>query len=139
MASSAPGQRRRASTLALLVVAMAAGACASRSRRPPARPPSPGPIAFVATAYCTGRITATGTRVREGIVAADPAVLPFGTVIRVEGLPARYNREYTVLDTGRDMRGRRIDLYIADCREAKRFGRASASVVIVRRSAASPR
>ena len=79
-------------------------------------------------------MTAAGTRVRDGVVAADPAVLPLGTVIRVGGLSKRYDRAYTVLDTGRAIKGRRIDLYLGDCREAVRFGRQSVRVSVVRRA-----
>jgi 3D (Asp-Asp-Asp) domain-containing protein len=92
---------------------------------------------FVATAYCQGTITASGARVRDGFVAADPAVLPLGTVIRVSGLERRYNRTYRVMDTGGAIRGRRIDLYIRNCDEAIRFGRRSATVSIVRPAADS--
>lgn len=93
----------------------------------------------MATAYCQGVTTASGARVREGIVAADPLVLPLGTVIRVEGLARRYNHEYQVLDTGRGVRGREIDVYMRDCREAVRFGRRPALVSIVRPRAAPGR
>jgi 3D (Asp-Asp-Asp) domain-containing protein len=84
----------------------------------------------VATAYCTGTITASGRRVGAGVVAADLALLPIGTVIRISGAPP-YDREYHVLDTGPKVRGRHIDIYMADCSEARRFGRRSVHVAIV--------
>ena len=87
---------------------------------------------FTATAYCTGTVTAAGTRVSRGIVAADPAVLPIGTVIRVERLGDAYDGTYTVMDTGPNVRGHRIDLYIPTCAEAITFGRRSARVAVVR-------
>lgn len=125
-------RERPGSALAVLAaVLVTASACAGRVR--PATRPSPS-LAFVATAYCRGVITAAGSRVRNGVVAADPAVLPLGTVIRVAGLAGRYERVYTVLDTGRAIRGRRIDLYIEDCREAVRFGRRSVRLWVVRRA-----
>jgi 3D (Asp-Asp-Asp) domain-containing protein len=86
---------------------------------------------FTATAYCTGRVTATGTAPTEKTVAADPAVLPLGSQIRLTGLDRRYNGVYVVGDTGARIRGRRIDLYIRDCREAVRFGRRSTRVSIL--------
>ena len=50
--------------------------------------PSPGKLVrFSATAYCKGEFTASGVRVRAGMVAADPQLLPVGSVIRVEGVP----------------------------------------------------
>ena len=88
-------------------------------------------LAVTATAYCTGSVTATGARPTEKTVAADPAVLPMGSRIRLAGLEKRYNRVYTVMDTGASIRGRRIDLYMRDCREAIAFGRRSARVSVL--------
>lgn len=111
-------------------------ACAGRLRpgTPPADRPPAGRNAttFTATAYCTGTITATGTRPNERTVAADPAVLPMGSRIRLSGLESRYNREYLVGDTGGRIRGRRIDLYMRDCREALAFGRRSVTVSVLK-------
>jgi 3D (Asp-Asp-Asp) domain-containing protein len=100
---------------------------------PTLRPPPRRFATFVATAYCQRGITAAGTPVREGVAAADPRVLPLGTVIRIEQA-AGYDGSYTVLDTGRRVRGRRIDLYLPDCRSAVRFGRRRVLVAIVSRS-----
>lgn len=87
---------------------------------------------FTATAYCTGTITATGTKPNERTVAADPDVLPMGSRIRLSGLEKRYNRAYVVGDTGGQIRGRRIDLYMRDCSEAIAFGRRSVEVFVLR-------
>jgi 3D (Asp-Asp-Asp) domain-containing protein len=122
--------RRRDLVAVTAAVLLCTTACAGRPPRHPQPPTRSNP--FVATAYCQGIVTASGARVRQGIVAADPAVLPLGTVIRVEGLERRYNREYHVLDTGRSVRGREIDVYMRDCKEAVRFGRRRAIVSIVR-------
>jgi 3D (Asp-Asp-Asp) domain-containing protein len=110
-------------------------ACASRKPAvvtppPPAPRVSAEPLTFTATAYCTGHVTASGTSVSAGVVAADPAVLPMGTVIRITGA-APYDGSYRVLDTGARVRNRHVDLYIADCAAAKRFGRRSVRVTIV--------
>jgi rare lipoprotein A len=92
-------------------------------------------MTFMATAYCTGTATGTatsaGTPVAEGIVAADPTLLPIGTVIRVTGLSKSYRGDYTVMDTGSRIRGRRLDVYIADCAQAVRFGRRSVGVTVL--------
>jgi 3D (Asp-Asp-Asp) domain-containing protein len=85
----------------------------------------------MATAYCSGTITAAGTTVAEGIVAADPTLLPLGTVIRIAGLAKPYDGIYTVMDTGPKIQGRRVDLYIADCSKATRFGRRSVQVTVL--------
>jgi len=91
---------------------------------------SAAPATFIATAYCRGTTTAAGTPASEGIVAADPAILPLGTGIRVDGI-GRYDGRYRVMDTGAKIQGRHIDLYIADCTEARRFGRRSVHVSII--------
>ena len=122
--------------LATLLATGAAG-CAGHGR--PAQPPSRPPVlrgeqAFTATAYCQGTKTADGTKVRQGIVAADPAVLPLGSVIRVRGLPDGFDGVYTVRDTGSKVRGRQIDLYMNNCREAVSFGRRRARVTLVQKT-----
>jgi 3D (Asp-Asp-Asp) domain-containing protein len=67
-----------------------------------------------------------------GTVAADPAILPLGSVIAVRGLDRRYDGTYTVLDTGPKVRGYQIDLYMRDCREAVKWGRRRVQVTLVR-------
>jgi 3D (Asp-Asp-Asp) domain-containing protein len=126
---------RSACTLAVVAITlMTLPACASQTH--PAATPRSAPhaaataLTFTATAYCNGRVTAAGTKVAPGVVAADPAVLPIGTVIRIQGA-APYDGSYRVLDTGPRVRNRTVDLYIADCAAARRFGRRSIQVTIV--------
>jgi rare lipoprotein A len=76
------------------------------------------------------RPTAARTVPHEGIVAADPAVLPLGTRIRVTGA-GRYNGIYTVTDTGRKIDGREIDIFIPNEAEARRFGRKMVRVQVL--------
>src|SRR5690349_9483695 len=46
--------------------------------------PEPGArLRFSATAYCKGTTTASGVRVRTGVAAADPQLLPVGSVVNV--------------------------------------------------------
>ncbi len=92
--------------------------------------PSPTRMQFTATAYTTPGTTASGAHTRRGICAADPAVLPFGSRIRVEGA-GRYSGVYVVKDSGSKIDGREIDLYIADDGEAKRFGKRSVTVEVL--------
>jgi len=92
--------------------------------------PAPTPLRFTATAYTTPGTTASGAPTREGTCAADPAVLPLGTRIRVRGAGHR-SGVYVVKDSGRKVVGRAIDLYIADDAEAKRFGRREVSVEVL--------
>ena len=95
--------------------------------------PSPGRLLrFDVTAYCKGETTASGVKVRPGIAASDPALLPAGSIIRIEGVPEAYEGIYTVLDTGPEVQGRELDIYIWSCFEALDFGRRKAAVTVLR-------
>ena len=83
-----------------------------------------------ATAYCLRGNTASGNAVRPGTVAADPRVLPRGSRIRIRG--PRVGGTYTVEDDGAAMKGRRVDIYMPSCDEAKRFGRQRVTVTVER-------
>ena len=64
-------------------------------------------LQFHATAYCKGETTASGVGVRTGIAAADPTILPVGSVVRLETPNPRYSGVWTVMDTGPSVRGSR--------------------------------
>jgi 3D (Asp-Asp-Asp) domain-containing protein len=81
---------------------------------------------FVATAYCLRGRTASGSRVRSGIIAADPRMLRLGS--RVNLAAGSYSGNYVVADTGGKIKGKRIDIWMASCAEARRFGRRSVTV-----------
>lgn len=89
-------------------------------------------LQFQATAYCKGETTASGVGVRTGIAAADPALLPVGSVIRVETPNPRYSGVWTVMDTGPKVRGRSLDLYLWSCKEALQFGRRKVRLTVLR-------
>jgi 3D (Asp-Asp-Asp) domain-containing protein len=96
-------------------------------------PPEPGKtLPFKATAYCKGTTTASGVRVRSGIAAADPQLLPVGSVLDIKASDDRYSGVYTVLDTGPAVQGRILDLYIWSCHEALTFGRRPVQVTVLR-------
>jgi 3D (Asp-Asp-Asp) domain-containing protein len=95
--------------------------------------PRPGArLQFTATAYCKGETTASGVGVRTGIAAADPALLPVGTVVRIDTPDAKMNGIWTVMDTGPSVQGRTIDLYLWSCHEALRFGRTPIQLEVLR-------
>lgn len=89
-------------------------------------------VRFRATAYCKGTTTASGAGIQTGIAAADPDLLPVGSVIRIEGLGSRYNGIYTILDTGPRVQGRQIDVYMWSCNEALAFGRKTIRLQVMR-------
>lgn len=87
---------------------------------------------FSATAYCKGETTTSGVGVRTGIAAADPAILPVGSVVRLETPNPRYSGVWTVMDTGPAVRGRSVDLYLWSCKEALQFGRRKVRLSVLR-------
>lgn len=88
------------------------------------------PMKFQATAYCESGVTKSGIPAKYGIVAADPAVLPLGSWIRVDG-PA-HPGVYRVMDTGRLIKGRVIDIYLPELRQAVEYGRQNVHVTVLR-------
>jgi 3D (Asp-Asp-Asp) domain-containing protein len=89
-------------------------------------------LRFTATAYCKGTTTASGVNVRTGIAAADPDLLPVGSVIQVDKLGERYDGVYTVMDTGPKVHGRHIDIYMWSCYEALELGRRTVQLTVLR-------
>jgi 3D (Asp-Asp-Asp) domain-containing protein len=81
---------------------------------------------FVATAYCLSGRTAMGHSVRRGVIAADPRVLRLGSTVMLGA--GSYSGQYLVSDTGGGVKGRRIDIWVPSCSEARRFGRRTVTV-----------
>lgn len=79
-------------------------------------------IPMRATEYGAGEpwlsdTTFTGIRVRRGLVAVDPRVIPLGSILYVE------NYGYALAaDTGSAIKGERIDLYSQNAAEVADFG-----------------
>src|SRR5262249_34867368 len=90
-----PGAKSLRAIAMLLTVLMAVGVapCAhARQKRAAAHPHTQdakntsaqnGPMTFRATAYVAKGRTTAGTKSKEGVVAADPKVLPLGSRIRI--------------------------------------------------------
>lgn len=107
--------------------------------------PEPIKMAVVATAYSprpqetdsTPFITAAGTRVRDGIIAAN--FLPLGTLVKIPELfgdkiftvADRMNRRYT------HAYPHRIDVFFYDTKKALRFGKQSLMLEVVDMSSPS--
>ena len=86
---------------------------------------------FEATAYCDFGITHSGLLARRGMVAADPQVLPIGSILQIEA--GDYSGIYTVMDTGGVVKGHLIDIYMPDHEEAIQFGRQKIKIHVLRR------
>jgi 3D (Asp-Asp-Asp) domain-containing protein len=101
-------------------------------RHAPTRPAPGMRLQFSVTGYCKGTTTTSGVNVRSGIAASDPALLPVGSVVHIERLDERYDGVYTIMDTGPEVKGREIDIYIWSCNEALQLGRRDAAVTVMR-------
>ena len=96
-------------------------------------PPAPGlRVSFGATAYCKGLVTAAGVAAQTGVAAADPSLLPLGSVVQIDAPEAKYDGIYSVVDTGPAVQGRQIDIYMWSCHEALKFGRRPVHLTVLR-------
>lgn len=90
--------------------------------------------AYDATFASTGKnpghphygITRSGLKVRPGIVAVDPKVIPLGTWLYVEGYG-----EALAADTGGAIKGNRIDLYYESPKDVAKYGKRKVKVYIL--------
>ena len=81
---------------------------------------------FTLTAYCgcekccgkSDRITATGAYAVEGVtIAVDPAVIPYGSLVDIEGIGT-----FVAGDCGGAIKGNKIDIYFERHEDALKFG-----------------
>ena len=73
-----------------------------------------------------GNYTATGSRLKKGIVSVDPKLIPLGTRLYIEGYG------YAVADdVGGAIKGHRIDLAYDSRSEALQFGRQTVKVYVL--------
>ena len=91
--------------------------------------PASLPVSYVATAYSLRGRTASGKLVSQGIIAADPRVLPLGSRVHVQA--GDWSGEYLVADTGGAIKGRKIDIWTPSTREAMRFGRRTVKLTVL--------
>ena len=89
-------------------------------------------IAVSVTAYCLTGTTRRGNPVRDGIVAVDRKLFPLGREIELFFGRKSYGR-FMADDTGGVIKGGRIDVWMADCAAARRFGRRRGYAQSVRR------
>jgi 3D (Asp-Asp-Asp) domain-containing protein len=100
-------------------------------------PPRYGdPVPVEITAYCLTRTqTRRGRYVRAGIVATDPKLFPLSRYLELyEG--RHYLGRFLIDDTGRLIKGNKIDIWMPTCREARIFGRRKGIAVLVPREPA---
>lgn len=112
---------------------------ASRSwARDSAGPPRYGdPVPVRVTMYCLTGTTRRGRYVRPGIVAADPRYFPLARYIELYA-GGEYLGRFLVDDTGKRIKGARIDVWTPACHEARRFGIRRGTAVLVPRPQREP-
>ena len=82
--------------------------------------------AYTRYARSSGR-TASGTRPNHArTVAVDPRVIPLGTKLEIEGIGVRIAE-----DTGRRIKGKKLDVFLSSVQACTRFGVRSRKVYIV--------
>jgi 3D (Asp-Asp-Asp) domain-containing protein len=86
---------------------------------------------YIATAYSVTGITASGIYTNRHVVAADPSILPIGTIVKIRHA-GKYQGEYVVADTGRKIVGRRLDIYMPSTAACMKFGKKAVKVKIVK-------
>ncbi|WZL73443.1 G5 domain-containing protein [Clostridiaceae bacterium 35-E11] len=96
--------------------------------------------AYDATFESTGKnpgdkyygITRSGTKVRPGVVAVDPRVIPLGTKLYVKALDGSGDYGFaSAEDTGGAIKGNKIDLYFESPKDVKRYGKRKVQVYIL--------
>jgi 3D (Asp-Asp-Asp) domain-containing protein len=90
------------------------------------------PLPVGVTMYCLHGTTRRGRYVRGGIVAADPHFFPLAKYIELY-VGRTYFGRFLVDDTGLRIRGARIDIWTPNCHEARKFGIARGTAVLVQR------
>ena len=104
-----------------------------RCRHRDARQHDATPIADFGAAVAVGKDWWQGPAVRRAEPQAKEMPLAFGlwpilvigSVVQDDSIGTQYDGIYTVMDTGPNVQGRMLDLYMWSCREANEFGRQS--------------
>ncbi len=88
----------------------------------------------VASAYCTGTTCSTGVRVKQGYIAVDPSIIPYGTEMYIRTPDGSYIYGYAIAaDTGGFTAwGNTIaDLYMYSYSDCVNFGRRNIDIYIL--------
>jgi 3D (Asp-Asp-Asp) domain-containing protein len=96
----------------------------------PLRYGDPVPVAI--TAYCLKGRTRRDRYVREGIVAADPRLFPLARYLEIY-VGRLYWGRFLIDDTGKRIKGNRLDIWTPTCKQARIFGTHRGTAVLVPR------
>jgi 3D (Asp-Asp-Asp) domain-containing protein len=132
-ANAAPDPDRHAKLVALEVAAMQNATAPQKhlsltpAPRAQVRVPITAYTSEVGETDASPFITASGTRVRDGIVAAN--FLPIGTKVKIPQLFG--DKVFTVEDRMNKRYGAAMDIWMNDRMSARKFGRKHADVVVL--------
>jgi len=83
----------------------------------------------LATAYSSHKQakTAVGVTPKWGVIAVDPKVIPLGSTVTIFDFP---QKKFIALDTGKKIKGNRIDIWFPSFALAKNFGKRKMKILI---------
>lgn len=101
-------------------------------------------MSFLATAYGPpwdamegSGTTSTGVNLSGGqlpVIAVDPSVIPYGSIVRASNSPFGPNKLFVAADTGGAIKGDHIDFFVASGRQAQdNWGARQVDLQIVQR------
>ena len=85
-------------------------------------------ITCKSTAYCLTSRTNSEAYAFPGVIAADYSVIPYGSIVYVEGYGYA-----VVLDCGKAIKGKRIDVWFPEYKTCKIWGIKTVKVKILRK------
>ena len=71
-----------------------------------------------ATAYSGDNITSLGYKPKWGVIAVDPKVIPYGSIVYIQ----RFDKTFIALDCGGGIKGNRIDIFMNSEKECIHWG-----------------
>lgn len=80
-----------------------------------------------ATAYCGDSITSTMIKPYWGVIAADPSVIPYGSIVYIK----EFDKYFVVEDCGGGIKGKRIDIFMNSQKECNNWGVRKITIKIV--------
>ena len=80
-----------------------------------------------ATAYSGDSITSTLTRPHWGVIAVDPSVIPYGSVVYIK----EFDKYFVAEDCGGKIKGNRIDIFMNSEKDCRKWGVRKITIKIV--------
>lgn len=80
-----------------------------------------------ATAYSGDKYTSTMTTPRWGVVAVDPSVIPYGSIVYIK----EFDKYFVAEDCGGGIKGKRIDIFMNSERQCNKWGKRTITIKIL--------